>query len=163
MPAVDAEMIFITKGRDCEINPRYAIRARFGLGVLDRPARIAILLAQLGGLLRPRRWDAALLDLALLAVGVALLWRGDDRGVDDLAAHRQKPGRRQRRLKALKQNLDRRFGWILARVNASRKVQIVFASGTVSASPSPRKRMKDSRSRIRYSVRSSDRLWLACR
>ena len=52
---------------------------------------------------------------------------------------------------------------ILARVSASRKVQIVLASGTVSASPRPRKRMNDSRSRIRYSVRSSDRLWLACR
>jgi len=50
----------------------------------------------------------------------------------------------------------------LARVSASRKVQIVLASGTVSESPKPRKRMNDSRSRIRYSVRSSDRLWLAC-
>ena len=54
-------------------------------------------------------------------------------------------------------------GWPrnLARVSASRKVQIVLASGTVSASASPRKRTNDSRSRIRYSVRSSDRLWLA--
>ena len=45
----------------------------------------------------------------LLAVGVALLWRGDDRGVDDLAAHRQKPSRREGPIKALKQDLDRRF------------------------------------------------------
>ena len=51
---------------------------------------------------------------------------------------------------------------IRARVSASRKVQIVLASGTVSASPKPRKRMNDSRSRIRYSARSSDRLWLLC-
>src|SRR5271170_1515969 len=83
-------------GRDREINPRGAVRARLGLGVFDRPARIAVLLAQLGRLVRPRRWDAALLDVALLAVGIALLGRGDDRGIDDLAAHRQKPGRRER-------------------------------------------------------------------
>ena len=55
------------------------------------------------------------------------------------------------------------FPAIRARVSASRKVQIVLASGTVSANPRPRKRMNDSRSRIRYSVRSSDRLWLTCR
>ena len=52
---------------------------------------------------------------------------------------------------------------IFARVSASRKVQIVFASGTLSASDNPRKRMNDSRSLIRYSVRSSDSEWLACR
>jgi Membrane-associated sensor, integral membrane domain len=44
------------------------------------------------------------------------------------------------------------------RDRTSRNVQIVFASGTVSPSPRRRKRMNDSRSRIRYSVRSSDRL-----
>jgi hypothetical protein len=47
-------------------------------------------------------------DVALLALGVALLWRGDDRGVDDLAAHCQKPGRRQHCVKALEHNLNRR-------------------------------------------------------
>jgi hypothetical protein len=51
----------------------------------------------------------------------------------------------------------------VARVSASRKVQMVLASGTGSASPKPRKRMKESRSLMRNSVRSSDRLWQACR
>src|SRR4051794_34971881 len=52
---------------------------------------------------------------------------------------------------------------IFARVSASRNVQIVFASGTASASSSSRKRMNESRSLIRNSVRSSDSEWLACR
>src|SRR5881398_278170 len=52
---------------------------------------------------------------------------------------------------------------IVARVSASRKVQIVLASGTASDSPSSRKRMNESRSLIRNSVRSSDSEWLACR
>src|SRR5450631_1880688 len=43
----------------------------------------------------------------------------------------------------------------IVRVSASRKFQIEFASGTRSASVSPRNRMNDKRSLIRYSVRSS--------
>ena len=71
--------------------------------------RVAVLLAQLGGLARPFRRNATFLDVALFAVGVPLLGRGDDRRVDDLPAFGQKPGRRQRRLKAREQDLDRRF------------------------------------------------------
>ena len=52
---------------------------------------------------------------------------------------------------------------IVARVSASRKVQIVLASGTGSDRPSPRNRMNDSRSLIRNSVRLSDSEGLACR
>jgi len=57
-----------------------------------------------------------------------------------------------------------------ARVSASRTVQIVLASGTVSARSSPRKRINDSRSRIRACPgagvssrdwRDSARLWQA--
>ena len=88
---------------------------------------------------------------------------GDDRRVDDLSAHRQEAGLPQRRVVGAKQHLDRRLSPDLARVSASRKVQIVFASGTGSDSPSPRKRMNESRSLIRNSVRSSDSEWLACR
>ena len=49
---------------------------------------------------------------------------------------------------------------IFARVSASRKFQIEFASGTLWASDNPRKRMNERRSLIRYSVRSSDSEWL---
>src|SRR4051812_20998411 len=49
----------------------------------------------------------------------------------------------------------------VARVSHSRKSQIVRASGTRSPSDSPRKRMNESRSLIRYSARSSDRLFAA--
>jgi hypothetical protein len=107
MPAVDADVIFVTEGRDREINVRCAIRARLSFGVFDRPARIAVLLPQLGRLACPRCRDAAFFDVTLLAIVIALLGRGDDRGIDDLAAHRQKAGHCQRRIKALEHNLDR--------------------------------------------------------
>src|SRR6516164_2839342 len=46
--------------------------------------------------------------------------------------------------------------------NASRNSQIVVASGTGSSRSRSRKRMNDRRSRIRYSVCSSERLWSDC-
>ena len=46
-------------------------------------------------------------------------------------------------------------------VSRSRNAQMVFASGTLSVSPSPRKRMNESRSLIRNSARSSERLFCA--
>src|SRR6516165_95273 len=45
---------------------------------------------------------------------------------------------------------------------ASRNSQIVVASGTGSSRSRSRKRMNDRRSRIRYSVCSSERLWSDC-
>jgi len=63
--------------------------------------------------LRPLCRDATGLDLAFLALGVALLRRRDDRGIDDLTAHRQKPGRRERRIEAFEQNRDRRVAFNL--------------------------------------------------
>src|SRR5215470_2205019 len=109
MPSIDADVALVAEGRDRQIDARPALFAWLGLGVFDCPARIAVLLAQLGRLVRPFRRDAAFLDLALLAVGVALLRRGDDRGVDDLPAHCQIPGRRERGIEALEQNLNRRL------------------------------------------------------
>jgi hypothetical protein len=87
----------------------------------------------------------------------------DNRGVDDLSAHREKAGLHQRRLEALKQNFDRRLVIDLRPVRASRKFQIEFASGTLWASDNPRKRMNERRSLMRYSVRSSDSEWLDLR
>jgi hypothetical protein len=65
MPPVDADMVFVTNGRDREINARCTVRARVGPGGFDGPARIAVLLPQLGRFARPRRRDAALLDVML--------------------------------------------------------------------------------------------------
>ena len=47
--------------------------------------------------------------MSRFTIGVALLRRRDHRGVDDLAAHWQKPGGQQRRVKAAEENLDCRF------------------------------------------------------
>ena len=109
MPAVDADVVFVAEGWDCEIDARGAIPAGLGFGVFDCPAGVAVFLAQLGWLCRPLRGNAAFLYVALFALGIALLGCGDNRGVDDLPAHRQKSSRRERRIKALKQGLDRWF------------------------------------------------------
>src|SRR5437660_4879683 len=60
--------------------------------------------------------------------------------------------------------LDLSNSWSIspAFANASRNSQIVVASGTGSSSSRSRKRINDIRSRIRYSVCSSDRLWSDC-
>jgi len=160
VPAVDGDMVLVAEGRDREIDAGRALRARLGLGVFDRPARVAVLLAKLGGLARPFRRNAALPDVALFAVGVALLGRGNDRRIDDLPAFGQEPGADSASSKRANKTSIAGLPSSRARVSASRKVQIVLASGTVSARRNPRKRTNDNRSRIRYSVRSSDRLWL---
>jgi hypothetical protein len=49
-------------------------------------------------------------------------------------AHRQEAGRGKRVDKALEQDVHRRLPEICARVSASRKIQIMLASGTVSFS-----------------------------
>src|SRR5262249_24487203 len=43
------------------------------------------------------------------AIAIALFRRGDNRGIDDLAAHRQEPGRGQCRIEPIEENLDSRF------------------------------------------------------
>jgi hypothetical protein len=101
MSAVDANMVLVAKGRDRDIDPLCAFLGRLGLRKLDRPTRIAVLLAQFRGLGFLILGDAAFLDRLLLGLGVALLWRGDDRGVDDLPAHGEETGLGQRRVKTL--------------------------------------------------------------
>src|SRR5215831_11559423 len=83
MPSIDADVVLVAEGRDSQIDARPALFAWLGLGVFDRPARVAVLLAQLGGVVRPLRRDAAFFDVALFAVGIALFRRGDNRGIDD--------------------------------------------------------------------------------
>ena len=72
MPAVDADVVLVAKGRDREIDARYTILAGRGFGVFDCPAGVAVFLAQLGWLCRPLRGNAACLDVALFAVGIAV-------------------------------------------------------------------------------------------
>jgi hypothetical protein len=78
MGAVDADMVLVAKGGDREIATLCAIFCGLGLGELDRAARVAVLLAQFGGL--------AFFNRVLLRLRIALLGSRDDRRVDDLAA-----------------------------------------------------------------------------
>src|SRR4030088_569233 len=64
---------------------RRSILARLGLGVFDCPARVAILLAELRGLVFPGVGDAPVLDRLLLVLGVALTGSGDQARLDGSA------------------------------------------------------------------------------
>src|SRR4029077_10620023 len=103
---VDRDMVLVAEGWNSKIDLRRAIAFRLGLGELPGPARVAILLAQLRGLVLPAVWNAARLDRFLLFVRIALLWRGDKGGVDNLSAHRKIARRSQRLIEALKQGVD---------------------------------------------------------
>src|SRR5690349_21575039 len=107
VPTIDRDMVLVAERRDRDVDLRYAIFARLGLAELHRPACIAILLAQFRRTLRPLPRDASRLDLSLLSFGVALLRRGDDRGINDLPAHREIASLLQSGVKACKQPIDR--------------------------------------------------------
>ena len=108
MRPVDRDMVLVTERRDGEIDRRNrSVFPHLGFRVFDRPARIAILLRELLRLVLPVVGNAAVLDRLLLLDRVALLGRGDDRRVDDLAAHRQKAGVAQRRVESLEQGVNR--------------------------------------------------------
>src|SRR3546814_8758790 len=81
-------MVLVAEHRDGHIDRsgRLGIGAflHLGLGVFDRPARIAILLSDLGR--RPVRRDPPFLDRGLFLLGVALFRRGYDSRVDNLPA-----------------------------------------------------------------------------
>src|SRR6516164_10575277 len=71
--AVDRNVVLIAEHRDREIaGRRRAVLLRFGLGKLHRPARVTILLAQLGRLRLPILGNTAFLDRLLLLDRVAL-------------------------------------------------------------------------------------------
>jgi len=165
MSAVDADVVLVAKGRDREVDARPL--SLFGLALVylsvQRASRsfwrsLAGLSAHAGGM-RPS---------LMSRFSPSVLRCGDDRSVDDLAAHRQQPGRRERRIKALKQNLDRRSfrdpgaGQRLAK--APDRIGIGHRVGQPQAEkPHKRQPVADQslpRRRPGYSVRSSDRLWL---
>jgi hypothetical protein len=107
VPPIDRDVVFVAKGRDREIHLRRPVLARLGLAELHRPARVTILLAQFGGLLRPALGDLAGLDRRALGLGVALLGGRHDRRIDDLPAHRQIAAGPQRGIKAREQRVHR--------------------------------------------------------
>ncbi len=74
--AVDGDVVTVAKGRDRQIDPRQrAVLTGFGLGELHRPARIAVLVPQLGRLVVPVMRHLAGLDGVLLGLCVALARR----------------------------------------------------------------------------------------
>src|SRR3954447_10051031 len=89
---------------------------------------------------------------------VALLRRRDDRGIDNLAAHRQETRSPQKLVEAPEQDVDS-TGSLQSLTECPDRIGI----GNASATLMPRKRMNDSRSLIRYSQRSSERECIACR
>jgi hypothetical protein len=77
-----------------------------GLGRLNRPAGIAILLGELGRLALPVLRHAALLDRLLLGPGVALLGRRDDGRVNQLPGHGEVARATELLVEPLEQALD---------------------------------------------------------
>ena len=106
MRTVDRDMVLVAESGDGEIDPRHAIPLRLGFRVFDRPARVAILLSELRGLVFPVRGNATFTERLLLLLCVALLRRRDDRGIDNLAAHRQETRSPQKLVEAPEQDVD---------------------------------------------------------
>ncbi len=73
--AVDRDVVLVAERRDGEIDCREAaVLSWLGLRVFHRPARVAILLGELGGLVLPARGNPAFLDRRFLLDRVALTW-----------------------------------------------------------------------------------------
>src|ERR1700693_6320279 len=102
--AIERDVVLIAEDRNRQIDGRRrSILARLGLGVFDCPARVAILLAELRGLVFPVVGDAPVLDRLLLVLGVALTRSGDQARVDELARHGDVTGLAKRCIEALEQ------------------------------------------------------------
>ena len=87
MTSVDDNVVLVAEGWRRDVDARRPVVGRLRLGELHRPAGIAILLRELGRLVFPGLGNPAGSDVSLLAIDVALLGRGHNRGVDDLTAH----------------------------------------------------------------------------
>lgn len=72
VPPVDAGVALVAEDGDGDVGVAGPVLALARLAEHPRPARVAILLAQLGGLVLPVLRDAAGLDRRLLRRGVAL-------------------------------------------------------------------------------------------
>src|SRR5262245_4873646 len=106
------------------------------------PARIAVLLPQLGRLLLPPCRCAPSLQLGVLVTTVPLRRHRHDTGVDDLPATRHVTLGRKMLVEAIES-----FSISPALASFSRNSHSVVASGMLSSIASPRKRENDSRSR----------------
>jgi hypothetical protein len=106
MAPVDADMALVTKGRHSDVHLLGPVLPRLGLGELHTPARVTVLLAQLGGLVLPLLRDAAGLQIGFLILCVALARSCEEAGIDDLAGHRDGSSRTDRRIKAGEQRLN---------------------------------------------------------
>ena len=120
MGAVNRDMVLVAKGGDGEIDLRHAILLRLGFRVFDGPARVAVLLSELRGLVLPVLGNATVTERLLLLLCVALLRRRDDRGIDNLAAHRHETRSPQKLVEAPEQDVDS-----TGSLQSSRNVQIV--------------------------------------
>jgi hypothetical protein len=68
-------MVLVAKGGDRQIDALRTVLGRLGFRIFDRPSRVAILLAQFGGLALPVLGNASFLDVLLFGLGVAQLGR----------------------------------------------------------------------------------------
>jgi hypothetical protein len=118
--------------------------------------------SQFGWLGFPVRGDAAFLDRLLLRRRIALLGSRDEVSPMIWPFMARNPALVSAASERLNKALIAGTPSMRAMLSASRKFQFEFASGTRSVSVSPRKRMNDRRSWIRYFVRSSDSKWPAC-
>jgi hypothetical protein len=140
MSAIDADMILVAEHGNGEVDrlerPRGAAVSHLGLGVFDAPARIVVLLPELGWLVSAVR-DPAALDRRLLLLGITLLGRWDDGSVDNLSTH----GEIARSLSAASKRA-KSLSIALAFTSRSRNSRTVVASGTVPSSPKAKEALK---------------------
>lgn len=105
---VDAGMRLVTKRWDRDVGHWPPVFADPSLTELDRPARAGVLLARFCRLIRPDfGCRLSFLDLSLLIIAIALLGRGNERGIHQLPGHGDIPGSAQNVVKTGEQRLDR--------------------------------------------------------
>ena len=112
MFTVDRDMVLVAECRNGDVDRRtHPVGPRLGLAELDRPARRGPCAGAWSA--RPSRSSGKrpFLNGLLLVFGVPLLGRGDQRRVDDLAAHGDVAGLAQRRVEPVEQIRSVQVGW----------------------------------------------------
>ena len=128
---VHADVGLAAEDRDGDVDLLRAVRPELRLAELDDPARVRVLPRRLRGLAGPYLpGRPSRLDRGLLPAALTIRSSSANRASSSPAL-----------------------------IRASRKSHSVFASGTLSRSPSPQKRIQPGRSRTAFSVASNDRPW----